>query len=260
MKLTGAIRAVELSLIDECPTNPREAFEGIEELAADIEQRGLVVPLLLRDKQNGRFEVVCGARRLRALKLNRAEFAQATIRDFSEREVAVTQIAEEAHRASLLPLERAKAIERLMSEFRFTRAKVARDIGKSEAWVTDQVGLLDLSPAAAGVVQKARLSTTHARYIAKEKNPEKQLEIARTAATRQLTVGETRVVLGQIQSASLYVRGQLAMRDNIATLLRADADSAATMGQHARAAILREAAAKVMGMKPAEKRPHKVSA
>ncbi len=64
-------RSVPISILVESATNPRKRFDEkkLEELAASMKAQGILAPLLVRELEESKYEVVAGARRLRAAKL-----------------------------------------------------------------------------------------------------------------------------------------------------------------------------------------------
>jgi len=73
-------RSVPITALAESPTNPRKRFDpkSLEELAASFKTQGILAPLLVRELEESKYEVVAGARRLRAAKL--AELEQLPVR------------------------------------------------------------------------------------------------------------------------------------------------------------------------------------
>ena len=73
-------REVPIYAVQESPTNPRRSFDEakLHELAQSIRSEGVLVPLIVRDVDLDRFEVVAGARRFRAARL--AELASVPVR------------------------------------------------------------------------------------------------------------------------------------------------------------------------------------
>lgn len=143
-------RPVELavSLIDEDPLQPRsEANPGfqlrsLQELASTICQRGVKSPISVRHDplHPGRYIVNHGARRLRASKLAGKETIPAFVDDDHS---DADQVVENLQRNELTPREIADYIGRELSRGR-KRSEVAKSIGKSAAFVTQHVALLDL--------------------------------------------------------------------------------------------------------------------
>ncbi len=73
-------RNLPLAQLQESPTNPRRRFDerGLNELAANFKSQGVLQPLLVRAVGEDQYEVVAGARRLRAAKL--AELSEIPVR------------------------------------------------------------------------------------------------------------------------------------------------------------------------------------
>ena len=69
--ISNEYRSVPISILVESATNPRKRFDekNLEELAASMRAQGILAPLLVRELEESKYEVVAGARRLRAAKL-----------------------------------------------------------------------------------------------------------------------------------------------------------------------------------------------
>lgn len=247
-----SVKILEIVLLDECPFNPRTEFDGIEELAADIRERGMLHPLLVRPMGAGRFEVVDGARRLRALKLNKAALVDCRIRVMDALQAGLAQLAIAVHKRSLLPLDQARAFRRLMDMHSLSQADLAKSLNRSEDYVKAQLVLLRLPPAAVSAIRRGKLSPTHARYIAKLPTPEARVQAAEKFAANPMSVAKARVEMGQIPAANPNVRGQIAMRDRIGDVLRDAADRAEDSGKHEAAKIIRACARMVEKLEPIE--------
>ena len=90
------------------PFQPRRTFneEQIAELAASIRERGLVQPLVVR-KVDGKFELIAGERRLRAVRSLGQKEVKVVLMEASDREVAELALIENLQREDLTPLEEA---------------------------------------------------------------------------------------------------------------------------------------------------------
>jgi hypothetical protein len=73
--ISNEYRSVPISILVESATNPRKRFDekNLEELAASMKAQGILAPLLVRELEESKYEVVAGARRLRAAKLAELE-------------------------------------------------------------------------------------------------------------------------------------------------------------------------------------------
>ncbi len=92
--------------IRESATNPRQRFNDLDELAASIRTHGLLQPILVRPLRN-HFELVVGARRLRAARLAGLASVPAQVKALDDRSAREVQIIESLQRQDVHPLEEA---------------------------------------------------------------------------------------------------------------------------------------------------------
>jgi len=130
--------------IDESPSNPRKLFREIEELAESIEKNGLLQPVAVRSKTDGRWELIFGARRLRASSKAGLSEIPAFVREMSDREVLELQIIENGQRSDVHPLEEADGFRALLDDHGATVAETAARGGKSESHVYKRLKLCEL--------------------------------------------------------------------------------------------------------------------
>ena len=132
-------REILLSKIDY-GTNVRvEADNDIKELAKSIEEHDVLQPLVVRPKAGGRYEVVCGHRRYRALQTIGGDvFVPCEVRaDITDADVLKIQLEENIQRKQMSAFELMEAIERLKarSEKKLTAADIGKMLNKSQQWV-----------------------------------------------------------------------------------------------------------------------------
>src|SRR5690349_9308352 len=90
-------KIVQLNLIESNPNQPRTYFdkEKLEELAADIKERGILQPPVVREKEEGRYEIVAGERRCRAAKMAGLTEIPVIIKEFeNEQQIKLASLAE----------------------------------------------------------------------------------------------------------------------------------------------------------------------
>lgn len=132
-------REILLSKIDY-GTNVRvENDNDIKELAKSIEEHDVLQPLVVRPKTGGRYEVVCGHRRYRALQTIGGDvFVPCEVRaDIKDEDVLKIQLEENIQRKQMSAFELMEAIERLKarSEKKLTAADIGKMLNKSQQWV-----------------------------------------------------------------------------------------------------------------------------
>lgn len=158
---------IPVALIDESPTNPRQHFHNMEDLIADVRQRRRIIqPLLLRPRGE-RYEVIAGARRLRAARAVDLEKVPALISDMPDLEVLELQLIENLQREDVHPIEEARAYRLLMEKGRYTVADVAVKTGKEESYIYRRLKLNDLIPDAQKACYDDALNPAMAEKLAR---------------------------------------------------------------------------------------------
>ena len=111
------------------PTNPRKRFDAksLEELAASFKTQGILAPLLVRELEESKYEVVAGARRLRAAKLAELEKLPVRVVKLTDAEAIEAQCVENLQREDIHPLEEALGFKSLLElgEPAYTIATIA---------------------------------------------------------------------------------------------------------------------------------------
>jgi len=184
-------RELELDRLDPNPYQPRSVFreEEIGELAASIQQSGLLQPIVVRPK-GARFEIVAGERRFRAAQRLALPRVPVLVRDLDDAQMLEFALVENLQRQDLLPLEEAQAYERLHAEFRLTQEEIAKKVGKQRATVANALRLLKLPDAVKQLLTERRIEAGHARALLALDDAGAQQALGREAARRGLSVRE----------------------------------------------------------------------
>jgi ParB family chromosome partitioning protein len=171
------------------PGNPRKHFDesALEELAASIAARGVIQPIIVRPKVNGKYELVAGERRWRAAQKARLHEMPALVRELSDREVMALALIENLQREDLNPVEEARAYQRLADDEGMTQAEIARMVEKSRSHVANIQRLLGLPEAVLDLVEGGKLSMGHARALVGNENA---ADLAKQAVNDNLSVRE----------------------------------------------------------------------
>src|SRR5215203_7333266 len=171
---------------------PRRAFteSDLAELEASIKASGLLQPVVVRSRGDGKWELVAGERRLRAVgRLGWTEIP-AVVRDFDDRAMLTLALVENLQRADLNPLEEAEGYQRLIDEFGLTQQQVADAVGKDRTSITNLLRVLTLQPAVRQMVERGHITAGHARALLPIKDDRRQLELANEIVARHLSVRE----------------------------------------------------------------------
>lgn len=166
--------SVNIESIDANPFQPRRVFDedSIKSLAESIKEKGLIQPILVREKSNGRFELVAGERRLRAAKMAGLEEIPAIVRDMSDVDSLEIAILENIQREELNPIDEAEGYKRLMQEFHHTQDNIAKFTGKSRSYIANSLRLLNLPDYSKEMVMSGKISVGHAKLALSATDPD----------------------------------------------------------------------------------------
>ncbi len=172
---------------------PRERFEeeALQELAASIEQYGLIQPVVVRKLPSGYYQIVAGERRWRASRLAGLTEIPVRVIQADDRRTAELALVENLQREDLNPIEEARGYQTLMKDYGLTQEETARSVGRSRPAVTNALRLLNLSAPVLKLVEEGSLSAGHARALIPIGDEEKQLSAARQVIDRGLSVRKT---------------------------------------------------------------------
>ena len=107
---------VPLREIDDFPGHPFKVRldEDMDQLVESIKERGVIVPITLRQKEDGRYEIVSGHRRRKACELAGLETVRAEIKDLTRDEAIVLMVDSNLQRSHILPSEKAFSYKMLL--------------------------------------------------------------------------------------------------------------------------------------------------
>lgn len=166
-----AFQYIMVGLIQESKANPRKTFtaKGIDELAESIRQQGVLEPILIRpvEDKDAPYELVAGARRLRAARKAGLEEIPALVRPLSDVQALEIMVIENLQREDLHPLEEAQGFRTLMKEAGYKVGQIAEKTGKSVSEIYANLKLLDLIEPARKAFIAGKLDEGHAVLIAR---------------------------------------------------------------------------------------------
>ena len=198
------VRMVACAEILPNPQQPRSTFvdEKIEELAASIREHGILQPLVLREREDGRFELIMGERRLRAAKLCGLEEVPAVLREADSQKMAELALIENLQREDLSPLEEAEAFRTIMAEHGVTQETLSQTLGKSRSYIANSVRLLSLGARERELLAAGRITAGHARALLSVPHEDGRLYLLEQILKNDLSVRQTEALAKQIQEAA----------------------------------------------------------
>ena len=173
------IKKIAISDILSNRFQPRTVFDEnkIAELARTIHTHGIIQPIVVREYEQGKFEIIAGERRLRAMKKLGWEMAPAIVKDFNDTETASVALIENLQREELTPIEEAMAYGKLLELHQFTQEALAQRLGKGQSTVANKLRLLKLPQEVQDAILQKQITERHARSLIPLKDPEKQVKL-----------------------------------------------------------------------------------
>jgi ParB family chromosome partitioning protein len=178
--------------------------ETLQELANSIKAQGVVQPIVVRPVgvpgigESQRYEIIAGERRWRAAQMAGLAEIPAVIRRIPDEAAIAVALIENIQRENLNPLEEARALERLVSEFELTHQQAADAVGRSRASVSNYLRLLELAPEVCELIERREIEMGHARALAALPTRKQQAEVATLVAKKGLSVRDTEAVVRRL--------------------------------------------------------------
>jgi ParB family chromosome partitioning protein len=172
------------------PKQPRKIFDedALAELAASIRVVGLLQPVVVRQVEPGRYEIVMGERRWRACQLAELDIVPAIVRQTTDTDLLRDALIENLHREQLNALEEAAAYQQLLDDFQATHDELARRVGRSRPHISNTIRLLNLPADVQKRVAAGVLSAGHARALLAVEDPAAQERLAHRIVAEGLSV------------------------------------------------------------------------
>ncbi|WP_416210601.1 ParB/RepB/Spo0J family partition protein [Nesterenkonia sp. HG001] len=186
-------RSIPVDAIQPNPRQPRTEFDedDMAELIHSVREIGVLQPVVVREVDEGQYELVMGERRWRATKASGRREIPAIVRFTADDNLLRDALLENIHRSQLNPLEEAAAYRQLLDDFNCTQDELASRIGRSRPQISNTLRLMKLPPAVQRRVAAGVLSSGHARALLGLSTPEEMEELAKRIVAEGLSVRAT---------------------------------------------------------------------
>lgn len=179
-KSNGAAEVIERLPVDqvvEATENTRRTSWGnLDELAQSIREQGQITAGVVRPIGPGRFELVVGARRFRAVQLAGLPFFRTEVREMDDAAAHETRMVENNQREDVSPLEEAEAFRVAKVTHGRSVEEIAARLGRTPAYVYQRLRLLELAPDVRALLEQERIGIDSALLLA-QYDPKIQAEV-----------------------------------------------------------------------------------
>ena len=184
-------RMVPIELIDPNPEQPRQMMGDLSELKASIAEKGIIEPLVVRQR-GARFQIIAGERRYQAASQLGLRELPVVLRDVDDREIIEIALIENIQRKDLGAFEEAEAMDVLAKRCGYTHEDLAKRLGKSRTSVTESLSLTAMPTEVRKLCRLADISSKSLLLqIVRQQSPEKMVALVEhltkggAAATRE---------------------------------------------------------------------------
>lgn len=189
----NAIYDIEIEKVFPNKDQPRTNFDEDElrELSNSIKREGLIQPILVREIEDGNYQIIAGERRWQASKKAGLKTVPVQIKNVDDEKALELALIENIQRTDLNPIEEAYAYRRLMERNKMTQADIAQAVSKGRSTIANALRLLELPEEAQELLFQDKITAGHARAILSVPSKEGRVTLTQKLADNKLSVRET---------------------------------------------------------------------
>ena len=178
---------------------PRKHFEekALEELSSSIKQRGIISPILVRKKPEGKFEIIAGERRYRAAILAGLTSVPILLKEANDTHALELSIVENVQRQDLNVIEEARAYQALIDNYSYGQNDIAVIMGKSRSHIANILRLLLLPISVIELLRAGKITMGHAKVLMGRDNSE---QLAAKIIENNLNVRQAEALINKRKS------------------------------------------------------------
>lgn len=200
VKSTAEIYNIPQAMIVPNPNQPRKMFDydELENLAQSIRENGILQPITVRKREDKKYELVSGERRLRAARLVGMVKIPSIVINIDDKNSAMFSIIENLQRQSLNFFEEAEAIEKLVGEYAMSREEVAQKLGLAPSTVSNKLRILRWPEEMRFELARSGLTESHARALLMLEDDNQRARALSIIVDRHLNVAESERMINQM--------------------------------------------------------------
>jgi ParB family chromosome partitioning protein len=189
-------RLVPIDEIDPNPNQPRQVMGDLSELMASIAEKGIIEPIITRQRGR-RFQIVAGERRYQAAVQVGLREIPIVIREVDDNEIIEIALIENIQRKDLTPFEESEALQSLGSRCGYTHEDMARRLGKSRTSITESLSLNNIPEEVKNLCRLADITSKSLLLeVVRQGDPQKMVALVERisrdgGATRETVRKET---------------------------------------------------------------------
>jgi len=204
--MRAELKNIPVAFLSRGKYQPRRVFNevALQELADSIRSQGVIEPIIVREIQRDRYEIIAGERRWRASQLAGLHEVPCIVRNYTDAQAAEVTLIENIQREELNPIEEAEALMLLIRDFNYTHDAVAKAVGHSRAKITNTLRLLQLDKRVQQLLIEKKLSEGHGKMLAGLPLSD-QWRLAQESVSQNLSVRQLEFRIQQLRGVPDHV-------------------------------------------------------
>ncbi len=193
------LKNLDINKLQRGQFQPRDDIDSdtLSELANSISTQGIIQPLITRKIAYDKYEIIAGERRWRAAKIAGLNKVPVIIRKINDQVALAIGLIENIQREALTPLEEAKALQRLIKDFKMTHEEISHVVSRSRSSVSNLIRLLQLGDNAKQLLSNGDIEMGHGRALL-SLSDKQQFEVGNQVVKRSLSVRQTEELVKRV--------------------------------------------------------------
>lgn len=224
--LQNRVLHLPLHLVKQGQPNRARTTEKLQELAASIQEVGVLQPLTVR-KNGDHYVVVSGSRRLAAARMAGLSRVPCIVTEAGETDGELLSLTENLQREDLHYFEEAELLKKYLTRSGLTQIEAARKLGRSQSAIANKLRLLQHSPRVRETLRELGLSERHARELLRVAGEQERLQVAVALAEKKYSIQQAEKYIDTyLQNHRAANTRRMRLRDTRLFLQRLDQDTA----------------------------------
>jgi ParB family chromosome partitioning protein len=196
----GQLTNLPINNLQPNPLQPRGKIEKdqLEEMVSSVKAYGILEPIVVAQTPAG-YQIIAGERRWRAAKLAGLKEVPVVVKQTTPKGMLEMALIENVQRVDLSPIERAQAFQQLIRDFKFTHGQISDRIGKSAAYVSNSLRLLNLPDAIKDGLAGGQIMEGHARAIVGLEDERLMIEVYKQVLKESASVRRAEELVRNVQ-------------------------------------------------------------
>jgi ParB family chromosome partitioning protein len=197
---------VDIRLIDANPFQPRTVFgtEALDELTSSIKELGVIQPIVVRETEAGRYQLITGERRFKAALAAGLTRIPAYVRKADDQGMLEMALVENIQREDLNAVDIAISYQRLIEECSLTQENLSLRVGKKRATVANYLRLLKLPAEIQLGLREDKITMGHARALVSIEDHHDQIKLFYKIIEEDLSVRKAEDLARKLEESTVY--------------------------------------------------------